>query len=99
VDLWVFGGYQGPELPDALPGARLESRGGGSYRLQTERGSLEFSARAIDRIAMRPSLLDSLHRPFALGARDRFAARVLLALLRLPGGARLLRLWHARRTR
>ena len=46
---------------------------------------------------MRPSLFDELHRPFALGTGERFAARCLLALLRLPGGAKLLRAWHARR--
>ncbi len=54
-------------------------------------------ARAVDRIALRPSLFRELHRPFALGAGERVAARCLLALLRLPGGARLLRAWHARR--
>ena len=52
---------------------------------------------AVDRIELRPSLFRDLHRPFALGAGERFAARCLLALLRLPGGAKLLRAWHARR--
>lgn len=99
ADLWVLGGYEGPKLPDALGLPRIESRGNGNYRLESDRGNLEFTARAIDRIAMRPSLFDALHRPFALGARDRFVARALLALLRLPGGARLLRFWHARQTR
>lgn len=46
----------------------------------------------------RPDLYQELHRPFALRTGDRLAARVLLALLRLPGGARLLRAWHARRS-
>ena len=50
-------------------------------------------------VATRPDLYEKLHRPFALGAGDRLAARALLALLRLPGGARLLRAWHARRSR
>ena len=54
-------------------------------------------AQGTDRIAMRPSLFAVLHRPFALGAGEKFAARCLLALLRLPGGTRLLRAWHARR--
>jgi hypothetical protein len=55
--------------------------------------------REIERIEMRPSLFAELHRPFALGAGERLAARALLALLRLPGGARLLRAWHAGRSR
>lgn len=50
-------------------------------------------------VETRPDLYEVLHRPFALGAGDRLAARALLALLRLPGGARLLRAWHARRSR
>jgi hypothetical protein len=54
-------------------------------------------ARAVEHVALRPSLFRELHRPFALGAGERLAARVLLALLRLPGGAKLLRAWHARR--
>ena len=54
-------------------------------------------AHGVDRIEMRPSLFDGLHRPFALGPGERIAARCLLALLRLPGGAKLLRAWHARR--
>ena len=45
----------------------------------------------------RPDLYAELHRPFALRRGERLAARLLLALLRLPGGARLLRAWHARR--
>lgn len=98
ADLRVFGGYEGPELPDVLGGARLESRGGGRYRIAAAQGDFEFGAKSADRVAMRPSLFDALHRPFALGTRDRFAARALLSLLGLPGGAKLLRLWHARRS-
>lgn len=48
-------------------------------------------------IVERPELYAGLHRPFALGRGERLAARFLLALLRLPGGAGLLRRWHARR--
>ena len=54
-------------------------------------------ARGTDRIAMRPSLFAELHRPFALGVGERIAVRCLLALLRIPGGTRLLRAWHASR--
>ena len=50
-------------------------------------------------VETRIDLYAELHRPFALGAGDRLAARALLALLRLPVGARLLRAWHARRSR
>jgi hypothetical protein len=45
----------------------------------------------------RPDLYTELHRPFALRTGERVAARLLLALLRMPGGARILRAWHARR--
>jgi hypothetical protein len=54
-------------------------------------------ARAVDHVALRPSLFRDLHHPFALGAGERIAVRGLLSLLRLPGGAKLLRAWHARR--
>jgi hypothetical protein len=49
-------------------------------------------------IVERPDLYVELHRPFALRTRDRLAARFLLALLRLPIGARLLRRWHSKRS-
>jgi hypothetical protein len=48
-------------------------------------------------VVERPGLYAALHQPFALGRGERMAARVLLALLRLPGGAGLLLRWHARR--
>jgi hypothetical protein len=48
-------------------------------------------------IVERPRLYATLHQPFALGRGERMAARMLLALLRLPGGASLLLRWHARR--
>jgi hypothetical protein len=97
--LWVFGGYRGAELPAALEGARLEPEGSGRYRLSATGGRFEFSADACDRITERPALFDVLHRPFALAGGERLAARALLVLLRLPGGAKLLRLWHAGRSR
>ena len=97
-EILVLGGYQGPALPAEILSPEVESRTGGGFRFVSEQGVLDFDARAVDRIEMRPSLFDELHRPFALGAGDRLAVRVLLALLRLPGGAKLLRLWHARRS-
>jgi hypothetical protein len=48
-------------------------------------------------IVARPDLYAELHRPFSLGRGERLVARILLALLRLPGGAGVLRRWHARR--
>jgi hypothetical protein len=78
---------------DAIAAPRVERR--------TEpNGDAELvvhGARTVDHVALRPSLFHELHRPFALGAGERIAMRGLLVLLRLPGGARLLRAWHARR--
>jgi hypothetical protein len=54
--------------------------------------------RADLRIVERPDLFQELHQPFALSRGERLAVRVLLLLLRLPGGAVLLRRWHAGRT-
>lgn len=44
-----------------------------------------------------PGLFDEMLSPFAMKPRDRVLVRVLLRLLRLPGGAWLLRTWHASR--
>lgn len=76
----------------AAPRVELRTEANGDAEL------VVHGARAVDRIALRPSLFHELHRPFALGAGERLAARWLLALLRLPGGAKLLRAWHARRS-
>ncbi len=96
--LLVMSGYRGPALPAAIANPRIESGGGhGTWRLLGDHGSITFGASAIDAIETRPALYESLHRRFALAARDRLVLRILLALLRLPGGARLLRRWHARR--
>lgn len=94
----VASGYEGAEPPSELTGPRFESRGAGEWRTASREGPFEFPARAVDVIEMRPVLFAALHRPFALAARERLAARCLLALLRLPGGARLLRNWHAKRS-
>ncbi len=97
-EVLVLGGYQGPALPAQIGSPEVEAREGGGFRIISDQGVLEFDARAIDRIEMRPSLFEALHRPFVLSAGDRLAVRILLALLRLPGGAKLLRLWHSRRS-
>lgn len=82
-----------PVRTSAAAAAQVERRG-------PRDGDAELIVRgamATDRIALRPSLFADLHRPFALRAGERLAARCLLALLRLPGGTKLLRAWHARR--
>ena len=62
------------------------------YHLQMpENASQDFQ------VVERPDLYTELHRPFALSRGERWAARLLLAMLRLPGGAGLLRRWHAGR--
>ena len=89
---------------DDTAGLRLPDRSGSATRVVLHvvgkrDADLEVhGAQAVDRIELRPSLFDDLHRPFELGAGERLAARCLLALLRLPGGAKLLRAWHARRS-
>lgn len=88
---------------DATTGLRVRESAGSAVRVErlarADGGSdlVVHGARGTDRIAMRPALFAELHRPFALGAGERLAVRCLLALLRLPGGTRLLRAWHARR--
>ena len=93
--------FQGPSIPDAVSNAVLEHRdqiGSDSWRLSCDQGSFDFGAQAVEQIETRPALYARLHRPFALSLADRLAVRCLLALLRLPGGAKLLRRWHARRS-
>jgi hypothetical protein len=89
---------------DATAEHRVPERSGSATRIFVRavgNGDADLEvhgAQSVDRIEIRPSLFTDLHRPFALGAGERFAARCLLALLRLPGGAKLLRAWHARRS-
>jgi hypothetical protein len=95
----VISEFQGPELPAQLTDPAIESASGaaGVWHLRCAEGEFQFGARAVDRLATRPALFTPLHRSFALSGTDRLAVRVLLWLLRLPGGARLLRHWHAQR--
>jgi hypothetical protein len=94
----VASGFGRAVPPATLADPQLESRGAGAWSIAAGDSSFEFEARAVDAVEMRPSLFAGLHQPFALAARERFAARCLLALLRWPGGARLLRNWHAKRS-
>jgi hypothetical protein len=93
----VVSGYDGPALPSRLVAAVLEPVGPRAWRLSTDEGAVEFRARGMEVLAPQPALFDKLLAPFALKPRDRRLVRVLLKLLRLPGGAWLLRRWHARR--
>jgi len=96
VESWVIGGYRGPALPDELTNPALVVNGSG-WRLTSSEGAFDFDARAVDRLAERPELFGAMHQAFALKTSDRIAVRILLWLLRLPGGARLLRRWHVKR--
>lgn len=100
---FVISGYDGPELPARVTDATIEPRLVGAdthagWCLRSREGVFAFRARAVDVIEERPALYQPLHRSFALSATDRFAVRILLWMLRLPGGARLLRRWHAGRS-
>jgi hypothetical protein len=94
-------GYRGPVLPAVLhdvevlrepspPGARR-------WRLRALEGEFEFAAGSVERHEPLPGLFDPMLAPHALRPRDRRVVGVLLGLLRLPGGAWLLRSWHAAR--
>lgn len=97
----ALSGFMGPAIPDPITHPSLDRRGdssGRGWRLSCDQGKFDFQALAVDRIETRPALYATLHVPFGLSVIDRVSVRLLLALLRLPGGARLLRRWHARRS-
>ncbi len=101
-ELIVIAGFHGDPLPERLTGPRFtagESAAGSGtpWRVSSMEGSFEFRARSVDRIQLRPALYRPMHLAFELSATDRIAVRVLLSLLRFPGGARLLRWWQLRR--
>jgi hypothetical protein len=98
---WVeVAGWLAGDLPESLQDPCFEPpEGDGSrWRLALGPVAFEFVAAGVALIEPAPRLLEPLGAPFALKAGERRAARVLLALLRLPGGPRLLRAWHARRS-
>jgi hypothetical protein len=100
-ELLVFAQVQGGSWPGTLSNAsvapREESANARRWRLSSDQGQFDFEAKLVDRVELRPALYAPLHRRFALSTLERLAIRVLIALLRLPGGERLLRRWHARR--
>lgn len=98
---FVISGYRGTPLPGVVTDPQLSLRdAAGSpsrWSLACSEGTFDFEARTVERQEPRPGLFDALLATHALRPRDRFAARCLLKLLRWPGGAALLRSWHARR--
>ena len=94
-------GYRGPPLPSRVTDARLEGAGAGAtghaWRLDAREGGFEFEACSVERHEARPAFFEPMLAGFALRPRDRTVVRILLRLLRLPGGAWLMRAWHASR--
>lgn len=97
----VLSGYRGAELPESLSDVRLQAEEGDQpprrWRMSAREGTFEFRANSVEDQASRAGAFDALLSPYALGPRDRRMVRLLLGLLRLPGGAWLLRAWHASR--
>jgi hypothetical protein len=94
AELVVIAGFRGPDLPAMLTDPTLTATGTDRWQLSAAEGTFEFDARGVDRIALRPALYKPLHARFALSRADRVAVRVLLRMLRFPGGARILRWWQ-----
>jgi len=94
AELVVIAGFRGPALPEVLTNPTLAETSAGQWRLSSSQGTFEFAARGVDRIALRPALYEPLHARFALSRADRVAVRVLLRMLRFPGGTRILRWWQ-----
>lgn len=97
--LILIANYEGPELPPTLTDPVVERTEGSEHGwcLRAAEGRFEFRATAVEQLEGRPDLWEPLHRPFALRPGERRMALLLLTLLRLPGGAWLLRRWHGGR--
>ncbi len=94
----AIAGYTGDMLPARLEAAVLERDGQpGHWRLAGRDVHARFEARSVELLEPRPTLFEPLLAPHRLRARDRRMIRLLLGMLRLPGGAWLLRTWQARR--
>ena len=97
---WILSAHAGDPLPATIHDPRLERLGDpGRWRLACREGRFEFTARALEVQEALPGFFDDMLAPYALRSRDRRVVRWLLRLVRLPGGARFLRTWHARRGR
>lgn len=101
IETYVFSDCEADGIPDRLHGLLVEevgSRGNRArWELACEEGRFALEGRGLEVLAAEPHLFDELLTPFALRARDRKVVGWLLRLLRLPGGAWLLRAWHTRR--
>lgn len=97
----VITAYRGPALPQLIHDPRLQPAGDSSgpraWRLGCREGEFAFTARTVEHHEALPRLFDPLLAEFSLRPRDRAVVRVLLRALRLPGGAWLMRAWHASR--
>ncbi len=100
--LIVISGFCGAAVPERVTRPELAPGDGAAmpamrWRLICAEGVFDFQARAIDYLDVRPALYGPMHARFELSAVDRFAVRVLLRMLRFPGGARVLRWWQSLR--
>ena len=95
--LIIISGYRGGALPERITQPELAQGTGDDWRLSCAEGVFTFSARGIDRIDLRPGLYEPMHVRFKLSGADRIAIRVLLRMLRFPGGTRVLRWWESLR--
>jgi hypothetical protein len=95
-----LGNHAGALPPPMLHDPRLEPLDqAGRWRLVCREGTFEFSSRGLEVHEPLPGLFDEALAEYALRGRDRAVVRWLLRFVRLPGGARLLRAWQARRGR
>lgn len=101
AETYVFADCDAGELPDHLHGLLVEEAGSegepSRWQIACVEGRFGIAARGLEVLAGKPQLFDELLAPFRLRERDRKVVRWLLGLLRLPGGAWLLRAWHTRR--
>jgi hypothetical protein len=91
-------GYDGEAVPSSVHDPRVERlAASGDWRLICREGSFDFRARGVEAHQALPTFFDAMLGEYALRSRDKAVVRWLLRLLRLPGGAKLLQAWHARR--
>ena len=97
----LVSGFRGTPLPPVLHDPQLQPDPGladrGDWRVSCREGEFRFSARGVEHHEALPGFFDPMLAGYALRSRDRVVVRVLLRLLRLPGGAWLMRAWHASR--
>ena len=95
-------GVSGVELPsvaDSLSVAELADEGPAPIRLRVGAAEFQLVPRSWRVHEAQPQFFQSALAGFGPSAGEARALKWLLRLLRLPGGARLLSRWHARRSR